>query len=188
MKKLPAAYRRRAEIYAAQLEPAVMAHEEAEDWLLGEAEKIANVDKLTTAPGIGPIRAAQIVSMVMTPHRFRTRQQFWSYCGLAVVTRSSADWHIDSRGRKVPTNRALTRGLNRQRHPLLKAAFKGAANTVVRQMISHPLHADYRRMVDNGTKPNLARLTLARRISSAVLAMWKNDEVYDPTKHCSPIA
>lgn len=188
LKKLPAGYRRRAEIYAAQLEPAVMAHEEAEDWLLGEAAKIPIVDKLTTAPGIGPIRAAQIVATVIAPQRFRTRQQFWSYCGLAVVTRSSADWHIDAQGRKVPTNRTLTRGLNKQRHPLLKAAFKGAANTVVQQMINHPLHANYRRMVDNGTKPNLARLTLARRISSAVLAMWKNDEVYDPTKHCSPIA
>lgn len=25
-------------------------------------------------------------------HRFRTRQQFWSYCGLGIVMRSSSDW------------------------------------------------------------------------------------------------
>ncbi len=26
----------------------------------------------------------------MTPHRFRTKRQFWSYCGLGIVTRSSS--------------------------------------------------------------------------------------------------
>jgi hypothetical protein len=31
-------------------------------------------------------------------------------------------------------------------------------------------------------KPNLARLTMARRIAGAVLAMWKNQEEYDPAK------
>jgi hypothetical protein len=33
--------------------------------------------------------------------------------------------------------------------------------------------------------PALARLTLARRIAAAVLAMWKTQEDYDPTKHAS---
>jgi transposase len=40
---------------------------------------------------IGPVRAATIVAVVVTPERFRTKQQFWSYCGLGIVTRSSAD-------------------------------------------------------------------------------------------------
>jgi hypothetical protein len=49
-------------------------------------------------------------------------------------------------------------------------------------MPQHPLTVNYKRMITAGTKPNLARLTLARRIAGAVLAMWKNQEKYDPSK------
>jgi transposase len=34
------------------------------------------VSTISTAPGIGPIRAAQIVAIVVTPNRFRTKRQF----------------------------------------------------------------------------------------------------------------
>jgi hypothetical protein len=37
-------------------------------------------------------------------------------------------------------------------------------------------------MTDAGIKPNLAKLTLARRIAAATLAMWKHQEDYDPSK------
>jgi hypothetical protein len=33
-----------------------------------------------------------------------------------------------------------------------------------------------------GTKPNLAKVTLARKTASTVLALWKNEEPYHP-KH-----
>ena len=54
-------------------------------------------------------------------------------------------------------------------------------------MTHHPLDADYQRLLDVGTKPNLARLTIARRIAALVLAMWKHEDVSDPTKHRSHI-
>lgn len=65
---------------------------------------------------------------------------------------------------------------------MLKAVFKGAAATVIAQMTDHPLHLGYQRMLDAGIKPNLARLTLARRIAAIVLSMWKHKEVYDPQR------
>jgi transposase len=64
---------------------------QAESDLLREASKHAIVRILETAPGFGPIRSARLVPIVVTPHRFRTKRQFWSYCGLGIVTRSSAD-------------------------------------------------------------------------------------------------
>jgi hypothetical protein len=70
---------------------------------------------------------------------------------------------------------------------MLKAVFKGAALQVATQMTNHPLHTDYLRLLEAGTKPNLARLTIARRIAAAVLAMWKHEEVYDPAKQRSHI-
>ena len=34
--------------------------------------------------------------------------------------------------------------------------------------------------LDGGTKPTLAKLSLARMIAATVLRMWKNEEEYDP--------
>ena len=132
---------------------------------------------------MGPLRTAQTVAIVITPHRFRTRRQFWSYCGLAIVTRSSSDWVQDQNGKWTRAVVRQTRGLNRKRQPVLKAVFKGAATTVITQLHGHPLHMDYERMLQSGIKPNLAKLTLARRIAAIVLSMWKREEVYDPERH-----
>ena len=46
---------------------------------------------LLKVPTLGVVRIAQLIAAVVTPHRFRNKRQFWSYCGLAVVTRSSGD-------------------------------------------------------------------------------------------------
>jgi hypothetical protein len=75
-----------------------------------------------------------------------------------------------------------TRGLTRKRQPVLKAIFKGAATTVITQLVDHPLHVEYQRRLQAGIKPNLAKLTLARRIAAIVLSMWKHEEVYDPAR------
>jgi transposase len=66
-----------------------------------------------------------MVAIVITPHRFRTRRQFWSYCGLAIVTRSSSDWVPGPSGKWTRAVVRQTRGLNRKRQPVLKAIFKG---------------------------------------------------------------
>ena len=46
-----------------------------------------------------------------------------------------------------------------------------------------PMYSQYMRLTEQGTKPPMAKLTLARRIAATVLAMWKNQEAYDPEKH-----
>jgi transposase len=152
---------------------------QAERWVKEEAKAHPIVKTLSTAPGMAARRSAQVVAIVGTPHRFRTRRQFWSYCGLGIVTRSSSDWVHRGDGDWVRKDVNQTRGLNRNRRPQLKAVFKGAATTVIQQLPDHPLHEDYQRMLKAGTKPNLAKLTLARRIAAAVLSMWKHEEVYD---------
>ena len=54
--------------------------------LLREAKKHPIAKTLETAPGFGPIRTARLLPIVVTPHRFRTKRQFWSCCGLGIVT------------------------------------------------------------------------------------------------------
>jgi transposase len=188
MARLPMEHRRSAEVLLAELKTLETLWGQAEE-RLDEASKQHRIVKLlATAPAIGPIRSAQIVATVVTPHRFRTKRQFWAYCGLGIVTRSSADWVKDRSGRWVRAQTQQSIGLNRNRSGSLKDVFKGAAHLVATKMTSHPLHADYQRLLEQGLKPNLATVTIARRLSAAVLAMWKHEEAYDPAKHQSQMA
>jgi transposase len=182
LKQLPAGHRELAEWLGRELDTLVPLREEAEGRLLKEAKSHAITRTLATAPGLGPLRTAQLVAIVATPHRFRTSRQFWSYCGLSVITHSSSDWVRGKHGQWVRAEVQQTRGLTRKRQPVLKAIFKGAATTILTQLIDHPLHADYQRRLQAGIKPNLAKLTLARRIAAIVLSMWKHEEVYDPAR------
>jgi len=183
LKQLSSPHRELAEWLGRQLDQVEPLRDEAEEWLLKESKSHPIIRKLATAPGLGPIRTAQVVAIVATPDRFRTRRQFWSYCGLGIVTRSSADWVQDKSRKWVRSQVAQTRGLSRKRQPRLKAVFKGAATTVIAQLPNDPLHADYERMLQSGIKPTLAKLTLARKIAATVLSMWKHQEVYDPKRH-----
>jgi transposase len=183
VKQLPTSHQRLAEWLGQQLDALASLHETAEQWLLEQAKTHPIIGVLKTVPGMGWIRTAQVVAVVVDPFRFRSRQQFWSYCGLGIVTRSSSDWVQDEAGHWVRARVAQTRGLSRKRNPLLKTVFKGAATTVIQKLPEHPLHAHYQRMLQAGIKPNLARLTLARKIAAIVLSMWKHKEAYDPKRH-----
>lgn len=154
----------------------------SEKEMISEAKKFDAWHTLQTCPGLGPIRAAHVLATVIHPSRFRTARQFWSYCGLAVVTRSSADWSGDAQT-GWQRRRPLTLGLNRNHNHVMKDVFLGAAQTVVMLTKKEPLQEDYARIVAQGTKPALARLTLARKIAATALAMWKNGENYDPAKY-----
>lgn len=181
--KLPVQRRKLATLFSEALDGLMAISEQAEAWLVDEARRCAAVKLIATTPGIKLVRASRVVAKVITPHRFRTKRQFWSYCGLAVVTHSSSDWQRDKNGKWVRRQVAAPRGLNRNRQPVLKDVFNAAAKTVIRQMLDQPLALNYQRLLEAGTKPNLARLTVARQIAAAVLAMWKKREVYDPAKH-----
>jgi len=45
-----------------------------------------------------------------------------------------------------------------------------------------PVYPHYERLLDGGTKPNLAKLTIARQIAAIVLALWRSGEAYDPKR------
>jgi transposase len=91
LKQLPSGTKIRATRLYTHLDFLLEQKKQAEADLLREGKKHPIVKILETAPGFGPIRAARLVPIVITPHRFRTKRQFWSYCGLGIVTRSSPD-------------------------------------------------------------------------------------------------
>lgn len=177
--RLPAATRQAVAFIGQELEHLEAVQAEAETVMVNESHRHKISRLLETAPGIGPIRVAQMLPIIVTPHRFRTKRQFWTYCGLGVVTRSSADW-VREDGRWNRKKIQQTRGLNFNYNRMLKTVMKGAATTVLSQKRADPLQDDYERMLANGTKPNLAKLTIARKIAAIILAMWKREERYDP--------
>ena len=179
--QLPPARRARAGLHAKLVDAVGGLRSEALEQLQKETKRHADVRRLMDVPGLGLIRAAQIVAVVITPHRFRTRQQFWSYCGLAIVTRSSSDWQPRG-GKMVRKDQVLTRGLA-PGNPHLKCAFKSAAKDVLKHYPKHPWAAAFQRAVDDGKKSNLALLTLSRKIAETVLHIWKHQEAYDSSKH-----
>ncbi len=176
---LPAPQRHAVEVLAQELEALRALQATAEQEMLRESHRHAISRVLETAPGFGPIRVALLLPIVVTPYRFRTKRQFWSYCGFSIVTRSSSDWVQQGGGwRRAPVTQ--TRGLTREYNKTLKWLFKGAATTVLQHSAPGPLRDHYDALLDAGTRPNLAKLTIARQIAAIVLAMWKNQGRYEP--------
>lgn len=178
--QLPSANQAAVELLYRELDHLVELKEAAGSQLVAESRLHAISRLLETAPGLGPIRVARMVPVVVTPNRFRTSRQFWSYCDLGLVMRSSADWQRP-KGKWVFAPVKKTIGLNPRCNRTLKGLFKSAALTVI-STPDHPLTQHYQRLLDAGTKPPSARLTIARKIAAITLAIWKHEEAYDPAR------
>jgi hypothetical protein len=148
--------------------------------MAAEARKDPAWQTLHSIPFYGPVRVSLLIATIQTPWRFRSKRSLWAYSGLAVVTESSAD-HVFVAGRAVRRRRApLTRGLNRNHNRVLKHLFKGAATAALGR--PGPLRDSYDAMLERGTRPAMARLTLARKFAALTLRLWKTGELYDATR------
>jgi transposase len=181
LKRLPVPTRQALEVLYRELDEVARLKEEAQAALIRESHRHRISRVLETAPGLGPVTTALLLPVVVTPHRFRTSRQFWAYCGLGVVTRSSSDW-VQDQGQWVRKRVTQTRGLNFNHNHVLKYIFKNAATAICAKAKSHPLQQDYNRLLEKGVKPNLAKLTIARKIAAIVLAMWKQEQPYDSSR------
>lgn len=117
-----------------------------------------------------------------TPWRFRTKRHLWAYAGLAVVTRTSAEYEVD-RQRKVMRHRrrfVQTRGLNRNHNRVVKDVFKAAATAASAR--SGALQRWYEALLTRVMREELARVTLARKLAAITLRLWKRGERYDSTR------
>ena len=177
----------RAEQLYAQLDTVLALRRASRTAVLREACNHRAYRILRTNPGIGPLRAAEIMAVVIDPHRFRTKRQLWSYAGLAVITRSSGEWVTDPQsGRMRRVQRApLTRGLNPNFNRLLKKIFKMAARDVA--ATGAELQQWYERLLERGMRIEMARLTLARKIAAIVLTTWKKGVPYDRRLIAPPV-
>ena len=137
-----AGVRRRAEFYYQQLDALRRLRQEVRRELLAESKKHKAWKQLCQIPSIGPIRSAELLGILQTPHRFRTKRQLWTYSGVGIETRSSADHHAVS-GQLERKKHVAIRGLNRNCNHDLKNMFKGAAIVALGQTrsVSRVLHS-----------------------------------------------
>src|SRR5262249_15763382 len=109
----------------------------------------------------------------------RTRQQLWSYIGLAVVTHMSSEYELQQ-GRVVRSRKPIaTRGLNRNCNRRLKDVFIGAATGGSQ---TEPYRSYLNHLEQRGGRSEMARLTLARKIAAVALRIWKKGETFDRQK------
>ena len=178
-----AGVRRRAEIYYQQLDALSSLRQQVRRELLAESRKHKASKLLCQIPSIGPIRAALLIAIIQTPDRFRTKRQLWAYGGLGIETHSSAD-HRYVDGQLQPSKKPVSlRGLNRNHNHELKNIFKGAA--IIAATKPGPFQEFYAALVAKGIRPEMARLTLARKIAAITLILWKRGVGFD-AQHLKP--
>ena len=169
--------RRRAEFYYQQLDALRALRQEVRRDLLAESKKHQAWKRLCQIPSIGPIRAAVLLGVLQTPHRFRTKRQLWTYSGFGIETQSSAD-HRSVNGQLQRAKKPSSiRGLNQNCNHDLKNLFKGAA--IVASSKPGPFQEFYTALLSKGIRPEMARLTLARKIATIVLIVWKRGVSFD---------
>jgi transposase len=172
--------RSRAESLLRQLDTLLELRAKARAAMLAEARRQPGWKILKSLPFFGPVRVALLLAIIGTPFRFRGKRQLWPYVGLAVVTRSSSEQEIVDGKLRRRKRAPLTRGLNRNHNRVLKNVFKGAANAAAAK--TGPLKDFYDRCVARGVREEMAKLTLARKLASVALRLWKKGELWDPTK------
>jgi transposase len=175
--QLCGALRRRAELLYKELEAVRQLRRQAKHEMIVECRKYPETKLLCSVPFLGPVRAAVLIGRVQTPHRFRTKRQFWAYCGLALEMRDSGEYRmVDGQveRRKKP---AQIRGLNWNHNHELKNLFKAAATTA--SFSNGVFREFYLGLLGKNMQPEMARLTLARKIAAITLKIWKKGEAFN---------
>ena len=177
--------RRRAEFFYQQLDALRALRQAVRRDLLAESRKHDATKLLRQIPSIGPIRAALLIALMQTPHRFRTKRQLWTYSGLAIETRDSAQHRYVAGQLQRSKKPQQLRGLNQNHNHDMKEIFKSAAATASSR--EGPLHDFYQGLLTKGMRPAMARLTLARKIAAVTLILWKKGAHFDG-EHLKPQA
>jgi hypothetical protein len=122
---------------------------------------------------------AQLIATVDTPFRFRTKRPFRKYLGLAVETRTSGDHGVVEGRVRRRRKKVETRGLNQDYNRRLKLVFKSAAAHASGCGVYREY---YEGLLGKGMREEMARLSVARKLAAAVLAVWKSGEGFDEVR------
>jgi hypothetical protein len=169
--------RRRAELLYPQLDDLQALRRKVRPEFLAESRKHKAAKLLCGIPCIDPIRAARLIALMQTPHRFRSKRQLWTYSGLAVETHDSAQFRFVRGQLQRSTKPQQLGGLNNNHNPEMKEIFRSPATSASRG--PGPFHDFYAALLAKGMEPEMAGLTLARKIAVITLTLCKKGERFD---------
>ena len=129
------------------------------------------VQRLTTAPGVGPVIATAFVATLDEAARFGGAHQVESYLGLVPSEDSSADRH-----RRGHITKA---GNPRMRWLLVQAAWAALRS---RRAATAGLRA-WATQLAKRRGQRIATVALARRLAGILFAMWRDQTTFDGA-HC----
>lgn len=121
------------------------------------------IQLLASIPGIGTVRAVQLVGIIVEPHRFADKYKFFSYAML-VKHKQMSD------GRNYGQKRSYGK-------TQLKDIFRGAALAAIGS--DNAFARKYEAMLAAGHQEKAARKAIARAIAATVLGVWKSNKMYD---------
>jgi transposase len=127
------------------------------------ATRFKDIKLIMSIPGIGVVRANQIVAIMVTPHRFHNKYHLFSY---AKLTRHARESDGKQYGKKP------ARG-----QPMLKAVFKSAVVSAMKSNTSFKRRYEEKRK--NGADDRTARHAVSKAIAATVLAVWKSGKKYN---------
>lgn len=140
-------------------------HSDASIRTLVEAHPVCT--RLMTVPGVGPITAATFVATIDDPTRFRHAHKVQSYLGLAPGEHSSSQ-----RQRRTGITKA---GPSAMRRTLVQAAW-----VAWRCSKNEPMVKWAEQIAERRGKP-IAVVALARKMSSILFALWRDNTTYTRT-------
>lgn len=143
--------------------------EQEEAWrkgLVRAAQTEEVVRRFQELPGVGWVRAATLYAYLDTPWRYRSKAALWKYLGIGLE-------------RKRSGNGPEHLGVPRRAHRLLKGTILGAARSAAVQG-DNPFADRYRRWIEQGLAPKLARRNVARALAATLWGLWKNGNAYCP--------
>jgi transposase len=133
-----------------------------------QAKQYPEIKLIDEIPGVGFIIAATIVAMLENPNRFDNKRKIWSYAGLGIDKKSSA-------------NKTYAEHLGKEYNRILKWVVEEAAQAAINVSNDNALRRNYLDMtIKKGIVPHRAVLTISRDIIATAWAMWKKNEHYNP--------
>jgi transposase len=126
------------------------------------------IQRLRTAPGVGPIVAAAFVSVIDEAKRFRRAHEVESYLGLVPSEDTSGKRKLGA--------------ITKQGNSYLRALLVEAAWCVFRLRDGEDPLKRWAESVEKRRGKRIAVVAVARRLAGVLWAMWRDGTVYNPTK------
>lgn len=147
--------------------------------MLEYARSFTAFELLQSVPYVGEVRAAQLIAIVADPGRFKSVRRFWSYGGAGVIQKISAEHRIED-GVVVREERIRGARLSKACQPMLKKILRDIA--LYASLGTGIFRESYDRFVARGMRPSLARVALARKIATIILAVWRSGIPFDASR------